>query len=181
MGPWKYAIGAVMSFILLFSIVQNSSFSVIPDTKPQEPDSKVKFDLGFYEKVLDMINAGETREHTVIVYVKKAPMNGEDAKLVAKKNKDKLEDAMIKIHRAKNVYKAQILSFVVASVPIQEILKLAEYDFVLRIGDGELKGGPEMDVSRPTVNVSTAMLRSCYTAVHEVRMVSVASSRWSTV
>lgn len=146
----------MISFILLFSSIQNASFSVAPDNTPQ--DKKQKFDQGFYEKIHDKINAGETREYNVIVYVKKIPVNGEDAKIVAKKNKDKLEDVMIKIHKAKNKYKAQVLSFVSASVPLKEIPRLADYDYVAEIGDGELKVELEMNVARPTVNAMNLLL-----------------------
>jgi hypothetical protein len=146
----------LVSFILLFSIIQNASFSVAPDNTPQ--DKKQKFDQGFYEKIHDKINAGETREYNVIVYVKKLTVNGEDAKIVAKKNKDKLEDVMIKIHKAKNKYKAQVLSFVSASVPLKEIPRLADYDYVAEIGDGELKVELEMNVARPTVNAMNLLL-----------------------
>lgn len=133
---WKKILIIVIAFVLIVT-VQNSSYSVPPDNTPPEPDSIRKYDRGFYEKISTLIDKGKTHEYEVIILVKKTPEGNLDAKSVAKKNKDNLAVALTKNHNVKNLYKAQILSFITASVPIPEIPKLADYDYVFGIGDGE--------------------------------------------
>jgi hypothetical protein len=114
--------------------------SITSATHIVKSDLSLKFEPGFYKKIRDMRNAGETREYSVIFMVKKADGIGVNAKMVAEINKNNLEDALTHIHSATNVKQTKILSFVTARVPLAEIPKIASYDYVVGIGDGELKG-----------------------------------------
>jgi len=94
-----------------------------------EDNTSSKFDSGLYEKIRDLLKAGETRHYSIIIWV--ADIGD------VKQKKDMLECALINNHGAKDVYKGQALSFVVADVPLEEIPKVAWYRFVDAIGDGE--------------------------------------------
>lgn len=166
----KCALSILTIFILLFGTVQNLPFSysqvdeaqpensAVPQTMigPQAIDPKFKFDSGFEKKINDLIIGGEDRDYDVIIYVTR--FDNSLNFTLGEVNKDKLEDSLVKIHKAKDVYKAKNLSFVLAHLPIKEIQKLANYDHVLLIGDGELEMGFEMDVARPTVNANNLVL-----------------------
>ncbi len=156
-------ISIFMGFILIFSTFQNYSFSEsqvnippflrgLPEPNVSSsnntgflmtPELEKKFDPGFEKKINDMINAGKTREYATIIVVKKAAENGLTADQVAKMNKEKLVDALINVHKATILYVGQKLSFVAANVPLKEISKLTNYDYVIAIGDGEGKLEPQ--------------------------------------
>jgi len=138
--------------LLIASTYQSTYFSVaqVAD-KPQKPFVKEKFDQGLEKKIRDIINAGDERDYNVIIYVNKIAENGLDAKSVAKNNKDRLEDVLKRVHNARDIQQAKILSFVTATMSTKEIEKLADYDYVIRIGDGEKKMELELNVSRPSI------------------------------
>jgi subtilisin family serine protease len=89
--------------------------------------------------------------HEVIIMVPKIAQNGLDAKTVAKNNKDSLED-ILKTIGVTEYYKAQRLSFITAKIPVGEISKLSDYNFVGIIGDGEQKMNLELDQSKQTIS-----------------------------
>lgn len=156
--------GILIGFVIIFSMFDNyTSFaqtvnSSITNSTNQnainssmvydhlrvisKSDPKLKFESDFIKKINEMKNAGETRNYDVIIFVKKMAEKGLDAKSVAKLNKDKLEQILEINHHATNVQKTNTLSFVIASIPLNEIEKIADYDFVAGIGDGELKTEP---------------------------------------
>jgi hypothetical protein len=110
---------------------RNEAFAQYDFPTPEqiEADPTLKFESGFYDKVLCLINYGETRSYSVII-------------IVADKNKDLLVEKLKAELGATNVVKGQSLSFVGASIPIKNIPKLASYDYVIMIGDGESKLHP---------------------------------------
>ena len=85
-----------------------------------------KFDGQFYEKVISMIESGENRHYSTII-------------IVPDEGKQLLQKLLEDVHNAKNVSRGEVLSFVTANIPIQEIPELADYEFIIRIGDGEEK------------------------------------------
>jgi hypothetical protein len=89
------------------------------DTRLKKFDDDV-----FYGKILSMIELGEPRSYGIIM-------------IVADQNKDKVENLLKTKHNATGIGVGQRLSFVTAQVPVQEIPKLADYDIIARIGDGE--------------------------------------------
>ena len=72
---------------------------------------------------------------------------------VSRDNKQKLVSDLLEKHNVTEYYEAKSLSFVTARVPVQEILKVANYDFVHRIEDGDLKVISESDVSKQVIGV----------------------------
>jgi hypothetical protein len=72
------------------------------------------------------------REYTVIIFVKEPqglrhnPDNLETIEDV----KNKLENILLRDHKALIVHKGEVLSYVAARVPIGEIMKLGSYEYV---------------------------------------------------
>jgi hypothetical protein len=92
-------------------------------------DPETKMDPFFRDRINCMIEHGETRQYGVII-------------IVADENKDLLIKTLTEDHGVKEYGRGKALSFVTANVPIQEIPKLGQYDFVGIIGDGEAKISP---------------------------------------
>lgn len=127
---------SISSVNATLSIPVNSTSSSITNEKSS------KFDQEFEKKINDMINVGERHEYNVIIYLKKVAENGFDAKSIVAKNKDKLEERLRNIHGVTELYKGHTLSFITAKIMLQEIPKLADYDYVMKIGDGEIQTVP---------------------------------------
>jgi len=81
-----------------------------------------KINYSLYGHILDLIEKGETREYDLIFY-------NTDA--------DLLEDILRENHGVTKFNKGSYLSFITASVPVNEIPKVANYNFVGQINDGE--------------------------------------------
>ena len=90
--------------------------------------------------------------YDVIILVKKVEENGVDRKTMAKYNKNYLENVLQNIHGVTEYYKAKELSFITASVPLSEISKITDYNFVKRIGDGQNEIKLELNDSKETIN-----------------------------
>jgi len=88
-----------------------------------------KINYSLYGHILDLIEQGETREYDLIFY-------NTDA--------DLLEDALKENHGVTKFSKGSYLSFITASVPVQEIPEVASYNFVGQIDDGEQIACPEL-------------------------------------
>lgn len=143
--------------ILIFSVLQNGTPipSAATDQKEyKKVDTSMKFESNFLSKVHALITGGETRFYNVIIYVVKAAVNGEELHSVAKKNKDSIANKLKNFHGGKNIVKAKMLSFVSASLPLKEIEKLADYDSIYMIGDGESKVRLTLNVSRLAIAAS---------------------------
>lgn len=147
----------------------------LPIQKSEE-ERKKKFEEGFFENIKSLsINSKvacttatkhksctpisgldkDTDFYNIIITVKKIEQNGIDKRIVAKNNKDKLEHVLLKHHGITDYYRAQSLSFITANVPISEISRLADHDFVGGIGDGQRKIGTlslNMDDAKISVN-----------------------------
>ncbi|HUT06473.1 MAG TPA: S8 family serine peptidase [Nitrosopumilaceae archaeon] len=128
----------------------------LPDPK-SENERKKKFDSGFYDLVQEKIqNKTQTTEYyDVIIMVKKVEEEGLDKKTVANNNKNKLEYVLRNHYGVTEYYKAETLSFITARVPISEIPRLADQDFVGILGDGEIEIKPlslNMDEAKISVN-----------------------------
>ena len=126
-----------------------------------------KFDSKFYDKTIQMINAksqgklpeflAESRSmksisdmpndkqdsYQVLVVVDKRDDAGRISEVVAQENKENLASILRDTHGATDIYVAEKLSFVSATIPVSEIPKLSEYEnIVSRVGDGEQKVFP---------------------------------------
>lgn len=80
-----------------------------------------KVDDSFYRELLLMINNKETRDYGIII-------TG-DTENILKVLSEK--------HNATSINESNRLNFVTAKIPVNEILEIAKYPFVLGIGDGE--------------------------------------------
>ena len=134
----------------------------IPDVPSKLELMKQKMDGSFYEKTLQMVNAkvmGELDEfliqdrelgiediqtlddfeyYSIVIVVPNADDSGSDRKVILDQNKDELVK-ILQQHDAKNIYRAENLSFVTAQVPVYEISSLSDLGVVFRMGDGEEK------------------------------------------
>jgi len=104
--------------------IRKPSLSDIPDTSSYDLHRAKYYDTGLFERIMELINAGVTREFSLIFF-------GGD--------KDQTVE-ILKQHNATNISKGERLSFVVASVPVREIPKIMAYDFVGIIGFGAGRG-----------------------------------------
>ncbi|MEM3099211.1 MAG: S8 family serine peptidase [Nitrososphaerales archaeon] len=162
----------LLSTILLLSSMQSVAIGQTPATNQQD-NIHGKFEPGLYDKLKALEKEatlkGETpRDYDIIIHVNELPVDQD-----LKDKKDKLGNALEQIHKAKNVAKMQVLSFVTATVPIKEIFRLAAYDEVKLITDAEIFGQlvgledtnligvqktpivqPYLDVSRPEVRAN---------------------------
>lgn len=132
-------IAAIMTVILIGAATQVPVIALSTESADAEI-AQYKMEPSFYSKIQQMLAAGETRDYKIMIFVNpdfnEVPTDMDDTK----KNKNKLEKELLNLHKAKDVYKAQILSFVAAEVPVKEIFKLAQYDYVSLIGDREVQG-----------------------------------------
>ncbi len=127
-----------------------------------------KFDPGFYEKIQNLTQQtarstyGEsgdaTREeiqyYDVIIAVPHDSPDAGDEQDPARQNKDVLVEKLEGIG-ARIIYDARILSFVAASVPVTSMDRLAQFDEVYSIGDGEIPITPLTDRAKEVTH-STA-------------------------
>jgi subtilisin family serine protease len=97
-----------------------------------------KFDSGFYEIIQNKVELSENSSVTLsadnyhdVIFVVSKP-NDESSQ----KNKDNLEKILQEIG-VTEIYKAEILSFVTARIPINEIHGLTQQSYIQKIGDGE--------------------------------------------
>ena len=81
-----------------------------------------KFRIEFYAQILEEIQNEPTKEHGIIIFTT---------------DKDATEKVLLKLGITK-IYKSEFLGFMTARVTAVEIPKIANYDFVTSIGDGEL-------------------------------------------
>jgi len=144
---------------LIFAILAGVSLIMAPTSRPlfalgeggaTDEAARNKVNTDFYDKIKKKLDAGETGYYNVVMQVRKDFLVSEgedkvlhsefDAANPAKKHKDIAEADLLANHNAKNVNKLEVLSFVYADVPLDGIFKLAEYDYVQGIDDGELEG-----------------------------------------
>ena len=136
---------------------------------------KVKFDGSFYDKTLEMVNAnvmGKLDEYliedrnlngttvdvdsleyydVIILPNLNGWNNGDDIKETIKQNQQEIKQNLEVNHNARNVFTAEILSFISAQIPVIEISRLSEYGNVKIIGDGEINLQPALDKSKEVI------------------------------
>lgn len=156
----------VVGSILTLGTITVQSYSELSE---KELLREQKFESGFYDKIQDKISLKENREsngssvsddikyHYVVFLVDRMPKNNLDSHSIIQINKNNLEKILQDNYGATEIYKGKILSFVSAKIPIDEISKIADHDYVSLIGDGEIELKPlsfdDMDESKNFVNV----------------------------
>ena len=121
-----------------------------------------KFETGFYKKVTDMTSGSDTlrspagvqQYYTVVIIVEKYDADGTDV-LDLQKDRvvKKLEDA-----GARDINVAQTLSFVTASVPVDQIVGLSAHGEVRLLGDGQTPLMSHDSNPAVTINATAAAL-----------------------
>ena len=134
---------------------------------PMMYDAKAsKFDDGFFHKIQGLVKehdilsggatgqatAKDTEYYNVVIVVSRGD-SSQDADETARKNKLYLQQQLDDMG-SKDIFVAESLSFVTASVPITKISDLAKYDLVYKIGDGELEISATLDDARKTVHAT---------------------------
>lgn len=104
--------------------IRKPSMTDIPDTSGYGQHRAKYYDTGLFERIMELINAGVTRDFGLVFF-------GGD--------KDQTVE-VLKKHNATNISKGERLSFVTASIPVREIPKIMAYDFVGIIGFGGSRG-----------------------------------------
>ncbi len=126
---------------------QNSDIpgDIIPTTPPGPVGVAIesKFDHGFYQKIQGLIQKdpqvghvsihNDTRYYNTIIVVVRDEGDGIGSDEVAGKNKDAVVK-MLELVGARNIVSAQSLSFVTASIPVEEIPGLSLHDEMYRLG-----------------------------------------------
>ena len=148
--------------------------SIEPD--PDQPIGPVtnvgleyKFDPGFYNKILDIMDdpviEGDpgvfdgTRYYDTILVISRGGIDGD---LTAKQNKESL---LIKLNEigARDIYVAEVLSFITASIPVGEVPGISIHDEVYALGDGEQEFTVDVDQARRTINAEYNTLNQIQT------------------
>jgi len=131
-------------------------------------DVSAKFDDGFYDQVQKWIaeagaggasgTSGAPSERNVMIAVGRVSADGRNPDVVAAENKDTVVRVLGELG-ARDVVRAESLSFVTATVPLTRLAELAVYGSVYRIGDGEDLLRPSVGTARSTVDAEAADLR----------------------
>ena len=148
----------LLTGLLIIPITIYAQTDIEPD--PDQPIGPVtnvgleyKFDPGFYNKILDIMDdpviEGDpgvfdgTRYYDTILVISRGGIDGD---LTAKQNKESL---LIKLNEigARDIYVAEILSFITASIPIGEVPGISIHDEVYALGDGEQKFTTDISIN----------------------------------
>ena len=140
---------------------------IIPDDDTIGPvantGAEYKFDDGFYQKIQELINTepidgdygvydGE-RYYDVLIVVSRDDGDDRTPDETAKENKDAVVKRL-NILGAKNIFAAESLSFVTASIPVSDVPGFSLHDAVYALGDGEIVITPEVDTARQTIHAT---------------------------
>ena len=165
-------------------VIESKSYLPSANVSSKLEAMKNKLDSTFYKKTLEMLNAKAsgkldhylalsrinstdvdslpvsvtTDYYDVIITV---PKYAEQGKILHEQNdlvKDTIEQELFDKYDARSVYKAEVLSFVVASIPVTKISKLVESQYAVQIGDGEGKIIPLLDGSKSVINAQPGVL-----------------------
>ena len=147
--------------IIPITIYAQSDIEPDPD-QPIGPVTNVgleyKFDPGFYDKIKDIMDdpviEGDpgvfdgTRYYDTILVISRGGIDGD---VTAKINKESL---LIKLNEigARDIYVAEVLSFITASIPVGELPGISIHDEVYALGDGEQEFTVNVDQARRTIN-----------------------------
>ncbi|WP_337862346.1 S8 family serine peptidase [Nitrososphaera sp.] len=140
MMTFRLIAAIVAASILLGATYATASASAQNSALTEEEMAKKKVEPELYNKIKKMKDSGETRDYKVMIHVYPDFASDSSDLNDAKKNKDALEKELLISHKAKNIYKAQVLSFIAADIPVSEVFTLARYDYVSLIGDREIEG-----------------------------------------
>ncbi len=131
-------------------------------------DVKHKFDVGFYQKIQDIILEEPTdgdpgvydgkRYYNVIMVVSRDD-DGRDHEEAAKENKDSVVKRL-ELLGARDIVAAKSLSFVTALIPVADIPGFSLHEEVYRLGDGELEVIAEVDTARNTIRATDGDMRA---------------------
>ena len=125
-----------------------------------------KFDPGFYDKILDIMDdpiiEGDpgifdgTRYYDTILVISRGGIDGD---ATAKQNKESL---LIKLNEigARDIYVAEVLSFITASIPVGDVPGISIHDEVYALGDGEEVFKVELDSTLITLNAKSRTINN---------------------
>ena len=141
--------------------------AVAQNLNSTDTNAEHKFDNGFYQKIQDLIKepppkgdvygaSADSRYHNVIIVVSRAgdDKTGDDT---AKENKDALVK-QLKLIGSRHIVAAESLSFVTASIPVDEIPDFALNHKVFKLGDGEQDIDLYIDTAKITISGTPADL-----------------------
>ncbi len=132
---------------------QNLTFVDISETIHYNPHCKSH--LITYQNMTIAQLQDDADYHTVVILLE--PDDSPDPNLQLLKHSSRAEMHKLKIASqieklgAKNIYKAQTLSFVSADIPVESITRLSDYDYSFLIGDGETILYPALDNSKDVI------------------------------
>ena len=163
--------------VLTVSIGMTSTYATDSDSGVQDGNGSTtsdnvnattklyKFDVGFYQKIQDLTqqqtttrgsdsstNNG-TRYYDTIIVVVRDGGDGIGNDEVARENKDAIVEKL-KLVDARNISPGTSLSFVTASIPVDEISNLSTHDEIYKLGDGELEIHPNVDTARGIIHAT---------------------------
>ena len=174
-GSHLGGVDSLIDMISASAVPQDRAFAQIqfPELKPpskgtaDEPVEGVheKFDAGFYEKIQTLAgvpgqgisvrtdsDAGEY--YDVVIVVATHDADGND---ISEYNKDVVEAKLLDVG-AQNIFVAERLSFLTASIPISAINAFSLHGEVYGMGDGQILASTEVDTARVTINATAASL-----------------------
>ena len=174
-GSHLGGVDSLIDMISASAVPQDRAFAQIqfPELKPpgkgtaDEPVEGVheKFDAGFYEKIQTLAgvpgqgisvrtdsDAGEY--YDVVIVVATHDADGND---ISEYNKDVVEAKLLDVG-AQNIFVAERLSFLTASIPISAINAFSLHGEVYGMGDGLILASTEVDTARVTINATAASL-----------------------
>ena len=174
-GSHLGGVDSLIDMISASAVPHDRAFAQIqfPELKPpskgtvDEPVEGVheKFDAGFYEKIQTLVgvpgqgisvrtdsDAGEY--YDVVIVVATHDAEGND---ISEYNKDVVEAKLLDVG-AQNIFVAERLSFLTASIPISTINAFSLHGEVYGMGDGLILASTEVDTARVTINATAASL-----------------------
>ena len=174
-GSHLGGVDSLIDMISASAVPQDRAFAQIqfPELKPpnngtaDEPVEGVpeKFDVGFYEKIqtiagvpqqgISVRTDSDAEEYyDVVIVVATHDADGND---ISEYNKDIVEAKLLDVG-AQNIFVAERLSFVTASVPISAINAFSLHGEVYGMGDGLILASTEVDTARVTINATAGSL-----------------------
>ena len=174
-GSHLGGVDSLIDMIAASTVPHDRAFAQVqfPELKPpnngtvDEPVEGVheKFDAGFYEKIQTITgapqqgisvradsDAGEYYDVVIVVATHDAEDND-----ISEYNKDVVEAKLLDVG-AQNIFVAERLSFLTASIPISAINAFSLHGEVYGMGDGQILASTEVDTARVTINATAASL-----------------------
>ena len=128
-----------------------------------------KFDDGFYEKISGLLQddaqgrrsdtPSEERYYSTIIVVSRDDGDGRNADDVSRENRDAVVNRL-NLLGARDIVAAELLSFVTASIPVNEIPGFSLHGEVYGMGDGELPVTLAVDTARVTIHATADEIRA---------------------